>query len=49
MPPSDDVRHVWEYDRMPRSGEPYRQCSICMMVEVYYLDDLLAEEERDAE
>lgn len=37
--------HRWHYDRLPRSGEPCRQCRRCLRVEVYYVDDLLAEQE----
>ena len=40
-----ESQHDWIYDRLPRSGEPYRQCTICSRVEVYYLDDLIAEQE----
>lgn len=40
----DGHSHVWTYDKARRSGEPYRHCSSCDRVEVYYLDDYLAEE-----
>lgn len=36
-------KHRWYYDRLSRSGEPFRQCQRCLRVEVYYLDDLEAE------
>ena len=42
-----DHKHRWSYGRLPRSGEPYRECIICARVEVYYLDDLAAEMEGD--
>jgi hypothetical protein len=40
----DDHDHVWTYGNAARSREPYRHCGVCDSVEVYYLDDYLAEE-----
>jgi hypothetical protein len=37
--------HAWQYSKLPRSGEPVRYCDRCDRAEVYYLDDLLLEQE----
>lgn len=42
---SHTAAHQWQYSKLPRSGEPVRYCDRCDRAEVYYLDDLLAEQE----